>query len=354
MIQIQDQFLNIPLIQGGMGVGVSLSSLAGNVAKCGAMGVISAAHPGYNFAGFRKNPTATSCHAIKYHIQRAKEIAQGKGLIGVNIMVAGNGYEDLVKASVEGGCDAIISGAGLPLDLPKYTKGKVLLAPIVSSGKAAKLIAKVWEKRYQCIPDFVVIEGSEAGGHLGFKKEDLLGGTCQKLEDILEDVKKELAPFQEKFKKSIPIFVAGGIDCGKKIADFIKRGATGVQIATPFIATYECDAAQEFKDMVINATTEDIEIVKSPTGFPGRAIVNAFVKKTKSHGNICIKNCLNCMIPCNPNHTPYCISEALIQSVSGNVDNGLIFVGTQATHIHQMKHVHELIYELMQEMKDNL
>ena len=222
MIQIQDKFLNIPLIQGGMGVGVSLSSLAGNVAKCGGMGVISAAHPGYNFEGFRKDPTATSCRAIKYHIQRAKEIAEGKGLIGVNIMVAGNGYEELVKASVEGGCDAIISGAGLPLDLPKYAKGKALLAPIVSSGKAARLIAKVWEKRYQYTPDFVVIEGSKAGGHLGFKKEDLLAGTCQKLEDILEDVKKELAPFQEKFKKSIPIFVAGGIDCGKKIAEFIQ------------------------------------------------------------------------------------------------------------------------------------
>ena len=203
MIQIQDKFLNIPLIQGGMGVGVSLSSLAGNVAKCGGMGVISAAHPGYNFEGFRKDPTATSCRAIKYHIQLAKEIAEGKGLIGVNIMVAGNGYEELVKASVEGGCDAIISGAGLPLDLPKYAKGKALLAPIVSSGKAARLIAKVWEKRYQYTPDFVVIEGSKVGGHLGFKKEDLLAGTCQKLEDILEDVKKELAPFQEKFKKSI-------------------------------------------------------------------------------------------------------------------------------------------------------
>ena len=303
--------------------------------KCGGMGVISAAHPGYNFEGFRKNPTAASCRAIKYHIQRAKEIAEGKGLIGVNIMVAGNGYEDLVKASVEGGCDAIISGAGLPLDLPKYAKGKALLAPIVSSGKAARLIAKVWEKRYQCTPDFVVIEGSEAGGHLGFKKADLLAGTCQKLEDILEDVKKELAPFQEKFKKSIPIFVAGGIDCGKKIAEFIKRGATGVQIATPFIATYECDASQEFKDMVINATADDIELVKN-------------------RGNICMKSCLDCMIPCNPSDTPYCISEALIQSVSGNVDNGLVFVGTQAADIHRMKHVHELIQELMQEMEDNL
>lgn len=354
MIQIQDKYLDIPIIQGGMGVGVSLSSLAGHVALCGGMGVISAAHPGYNFEGFRKNPTPTNCKAIKYHIQRAKELAQGKGLISVNIMVAGHGYEEMVKASIEGGCDAIISGAGLPLDLPKYAKGKALLAPIVSSGKAARLIARVWEKRYQYTPDFVVIEGSDAGGHLGFKKEDLLAGTCQKLSEILADVKKELQPFQEKFKKTIPIFVAGGIDSGKKIAEFIKLGATGAQIATPFIATYECDAAQEFKDMVIHATKEDIEIVKSPTGFPGRAIVNEFVKKTRERGNIHMQNCLHCMIPCTPEDTPYCISEALIQSVQGNVNNGLIFVGTQAAKINQMKHVDELIEEYMKEMEENL
>lgn len=354
MIQLQERFLKLPLIQGGMGVGVSLSSLAGHVAKCGAMGVISAAHPGYAFEGFRQNPLETNCKALKYHIQRAKEIAQGNGLIGVNIMVASQNYEEFVKASVEGGCDAIISGAGLPLDLPKYAKGKTLLAPIVSSGKAAKLIARVWDKRYQYTPDFVVIEGSEAGGHLGFKKEDLLNGTCQKLSGILEDVKKELKPWEEKFKKNIPIFVAGGIDSGKKIAEFIKQGATGVQIATPFIATYECDAAQEFKDMVIQCQEEDIELVSSPAGLPGRAIVNGFVKKTRAMGNICMKNCLHCMIPCTPENTPYCISEALIQSVKGNVQNGLVFVGSQAASIHEMKHVDEVIEKYMTEMEENL
>lgn len=354
MIKIQEQYLDIPLIQGGMGVGVSLSSLAGHVAACGGMGVISAAHPGYNYEGFRKNPIQVNCLALKDHIQKAKAIAKGKGMVAVNVMVAGNGYDQYIEACVDGGCDAIISGAGLPLDLPKYAKGKTLLAPIVSSGKAIRLISKVWEKRYQCIPDFVVVEGSEAGGHLGFKKEDLLSGACQSLEDILADVKKELAPFQEKFKKVVPIFVAGGIDCGKKIADFIKKGATGVQIATPFIATHECDAHQAFKDMVINCHEKDIELVTSPTGFPGRAIVNKFVEKTRTTGNISMKSCLDCMIPCTPSNTPYCISEALIQSVSGNVDNGLIFVGTQASKITNMKHVSELIDELMNEMEENL
>ncbi len=352
MIQIQNLSLDIPIIQGGMGVGVSLSSLAGHVAKCGGMGVISAAHPGYNYPDFRKHPIESNVQALKDHIKKAREISQNHGLIGVNIMVAGHGYQDYVQASLDGGCDAIISGAGLPLDLPKYAKGKALLAPIVSSGKAIRLIARVWEKRYQYTPDFVVIEGCEAGGHLGFKKEDLLQGTCQKLEAILEDVKKELKPFQEKFKKQIPIFVAGGIDSGKKIAQFIRQGAAGVQIATPFIATYECDAHHAFKDMVINCREEDIEIVKSPTGFPGRAIVNAFVKKARQTGNITMKNCLHCMIPCTPENTPYCISEALIQSVQGHVDQGLIFVGSQASRIHEMKHVDEIIDEYIHGMEE--
>lgn len=354
MIQIQDKCLQVPIIQGGMGIGVSLSSLAGHVAKCGGMGVVSAAHPGYNQPGFRQDPIQVNCEAIKTHIAKAKEIAGNHGMVGVNIMVAGNGYEQMVSAAVEGGCDAIISGAGLPLDLPKYAKEKTLLAPIVSSGKAIRLIARVWEKRYQCIPDFVVVEGSLAGGHLGFKKEDLLAGTCQTLDEILKDVLKELVPFEEKFNKKIPVFVAGGIDCGETLAKYIKLGASGAQIATPFIATHECDASKEFKDMIINCQEEDIEIVKSPTGFPGRAIVNPFIQKTRERGNICMKNCLHCMIPCTPSDTPYCISEALIQSVQGNVDHGLVFVGTQAAKIKEIKHVQEIIDEYMNDLKENL
>ena len=354
MIKIQDKHIDIPIIQGGMGVGVSLSSLAGHVALKGGMGVISSAHPGYNFEGFRNNPVKTNCQALKYHIQKAKNIAKNKGMIAVNIMVASQNYKEYVEASIQGGCDAIISGAGLPLDLPKYAKGKTLMAPIVSSGKAIRLICRVWEKRYQYLPDFIVIEGSEAGGHLGFKKEELISKTCQKLEDILKDVQKEIEPFQKKFQKDIPIFVAGGIDSGLKIAKYLKLKAAGVQIATPFIATYECDAHQAFKQAVIDAKEEDIDLVSSPAGFPGRAIVNDFVKKTRQKGNICMQSCLQCMIPCQPTNTPYCISEALIQSVSGHIQNGLVFVGTQASQIHKMKHVSELIDEYLDEMENVL
>jgi NAD(P)H-dependent flavin oxidoreductase YrpB (nitropropane dioxygenase family) len=351
MINIQDKQLSIPIIQGGMGVGVSLSSLAGHVAKNGGMGVISAAHPGYNYPTFRENSLETNCQAIKDHIQKAKEISQGNGLVGVNIMVASQNYDCLVKAAIEGECDAIISGAGLPLDLPKYKNNKTLLAPIVSSQRAASIILKIWDRKYQYIPDFIVIEGSEAGGHLGFKKEDLLNNECQPLDEILKEVLEVIQPYQQKYQKEIPVFVAGGIDNGQKAKEYINQGATGIQIATPFIVTKECDASYEFKQAIIDCKKEDIEIIKSPTGYPGRAIVNDFIKKTRSRGNICMNHCLHCMAPCNPKDTPYCISEALIQTVKGNVNNGVVFVGKNAYKLNTITTVKEVIDSYMKEIK---
>lgn len=357
-VRIKDKVLSVPIIQGGMGVGVSLSSLAGNVMKEGAMGVISAAHPGYKKPDFNKNSLKCNTEAIIEEAKKAREISGGNGLLGVNIMVASKDYAEYVKAAVKAKVDAIISGAGLPLDLPKLVEDKsILLAPIVSSGRAIRLILKRWSKRHSTIPDFVVIEGSEAGGHLGFKKEDLENGTCESLDKIFGDVKNELAPFEEEYKKTVPVFVAGGIYTGSDIAHFIKKGADGVQMGTRFIATKECDASQEFKDMVINAKKEDISIVKSPTGFPGRGIMNPFMQKVENRGNISMSSCYNCLSLCNPSDTPYCISQALIQSVKGNVDNGLIFVGSNASRVDKMITVHELIKELVdganKELKEN-
>ncbi|NLY20910.1 MAG: nitronate monooxygenase [Tissierellia bacterium] len=349
-VKLGNHILEVPIIQGGMGVGVSLSNLAGNVAKKGGMGVISAAHPGYRKTNFRTENIKANYDAIIEEVTKAKEIANGKGLVGVNIMVAGREYAKMVEATVKAKADAIISGAGLALDLPKLVNGaSILLSPIVSSGKAMRLIAKVWEKRHNYFPDFVVVEGSKAGGHLGFKEEDLFSGNCPSLEEILVEVDSELAPYREKANRPIPIFVAGGIYDGCDIAHYIKKGADGVQIGTRFIATYECDADEAFKEAVISCTESDIGFVKSPSGFPGRAIINSFVKKTREAGNISMKNCLNCMIPCNPSDTVYCISEALIQSVSGNVDKGLIFVGETAARVNEMNSVSDLIDSLIRE-----
>lgn len=344
-----DKTLTIPIIQGGMGVGISLSSLAGHVMKEGGMGVISAAHPGYARADFRSDSVAANCKSIIDECAKARKIAQGKGMLGVNIMVASTDYDRYVQAAIEAGADAIISGAGLPLHLPALAKDSgVLLAPIVSSKRAAQLILRSWDKHYQTCPDFIVIEGCEAGGHLGFRKEELLSNTCQPLEEIVTEVLSLLPSYEEKYQKKIPVFAAGGIYDGKDIARMLSLGASGVQMATRFIATFECDASEAFKQAVIRCKKEDIRLIKSPAGLPGRALNNAFIKRVEGK-MICMENCLHCMKPCDPSHTPYCISEALITAVSKDPEDGVVFVGSNAWRVHRMMHVQELIQDLIKE-----
>lgn len=346
-ITLGTSVMDIPLIQGGMGVGVSLSGLAGAVMKEGGMGVISAAHPGYRDEGFASDSLGVNCAAIKREIHKAKEIAQGRGICGVNVMVASRDYEAYVEAAIEGGADAIISGAGMPMNLPSVKGSEhVLLAPIVSSARAARLILKSWDRHYHRCPDFIVIEGSEAGGHLGFRKEDILSGNVQTLDEILKEVRVEVRPYMESYQKDIPIFVAGGVYTHEDIEHYQSLGAAGVQMATRFIATYECDADQAFKDKIIKSRKEDIQLVGSPAGLPGRAIMTAFMKRAACE-RIPSTHCILCMKPCVPSSTPYCISQALIASVEGDVEQGLVFAGSNAWRIDHMMSVHELINELM-------
>ncbi len=354
-VKIRNKELLVPIIQGGMGVGISLGKLAGHVMKNNAMGVISCAHPGYQLEGFRQNSIAINEKGLQLEIDKARAISEGKGLLAVNAMVASTDYDTYVKCAVANHVDAIISGAGLPLHLPKLVEDEsILLAPIVSSAKAMKLILKSWSRHYNRLPDFVVIEGCEAGGHLGFKKEDLINGTCVTLEEILLEVVAEIKPYEEEHGVTIPVFVAGGIFNGQDIAKMITLGASGVQMGTRFIATQECDASEAFKQAVINCTKEDIRIVHSPTGFPGRGLNNAYIQRITGKPNISMKQCLECLKPCTPMDTPYCISEALIQSALGNVDNGLIFVGSKAHLIHEMTTVETLINTLIEEANQAL
>lgn len=351
-IKLGNKSLEVPIIQGGMGVGISLGRLAGNVAKEGGMGVISAAHPGYQEEDFFTHTKEANLRALKNEIEKAKTISSHHGLIGVNIMVAGENYEDFVKASIEAKADVIISGAGLPLDLPRYTQGSsILLAPIVSSGKALKLIARRWDTHYQRMMDFVVIEGALAGGHLGFKKDDLYHETYQSNEEILSDVLGVLREYEEKYQKKIPVFVAGGVYTHEDIVHFINLGASGVQIGTRFIATYECDASEEFKKAVVKCKKEDISYIKSPTGLIGRALKNEFILGMDENQSISVPHCLHCLKPCNPNATCYCISMALIRSAKGLVNQGVVFVGANAYRIKEIVTVKQLMDELKGEKR---
>lgn len=284
---------------------------------------------------------------IKTEIEKARKIAPN-GIIGVNVMVALSNYAEIVKECVKNKIDLIVSGAGLPKDLPSFVKGtKTKIAPIVSSGRCAKLISKLWMSKYDYVPDMIVIEGPEAGGHLGFKPDELTPENKPKLEDITKDVIAEVKEIEKETGKEIPVVVAGGVFDGNDIAKFFKLGANGVQMATRFVATEECDASPEFKQAYVNAKKEDIKIIKSPVGMPGRAIKNKFIKKVEESKSK-ITKCYNCIKTCNPAETPYCITRALINAVKGNVDEGLIFCGSNVDRIDKIVTVKELMNELVQ------
>lgn len=341
---IRDLAAKIPVIQGGMGVGVSLSNLAGNVAKCGGIGIISTAQIGYQEEGFEEHPIETNLKAIGKHIKKAKEIAKG-GIVGVNIMVATKRYEEYVKAAVKAGVDLIISGAGLPTRLPEFVeKSKTKIAPIVSSVKSAKVICKLWDRKYRRCPDMVVIEGPKAGGHLGFSYEELETITSEQYEKETKEIIQVVEEYGKKYNYHIPVVAAGGIYDVEDMKRVMKLGVDGVQVATRFVTTYECDANDAYKQAYIKAKKEDIEIVKSPVGMPGRAVHNEFIEKAE-HEPAKIKKCHQCLENCKQKDIPYCITDALINAVKGKVSEGLIFCGENAWKAKKIEHVSDVMEE---------
>lgn len=341
---VGDLVAKIPVIQGGMGVGVSLSNLAGNVAKCGGIGIISTAQIGYQEEGWEEQPIETNLKAIEKHIKRAKEIAQG-GIVGVNIMVATKKYEEYVKAAVKAGVDLIISGAGLPTMLPALVeKSKTKIAPIVSSIKSATVICKLWDRKYKRCPDMVVIEGPKAGGHLGFSYEELETVTQEQYDEEIKGIIQVVEEYRKKYNCQIPVVAAGGIYDVNDMKRVMKLGVDGVQVATRFVTTYECDASEAYKQAYLDAEKEDIEIVKSPVGMPGRAIHNEFIEKSEA-GKTTLNKCHQCLERCNQKDIPYCITDALINAVKGKVSEGLIFCGANAWRAKKMEHVSDIMEE---------
>lgn len=341
---IGDLVAKIPVIQGGMGVGVSLSNLAGNVAKCGGIGIISTAQIGYQEEGWEEHPIETNLKAIEKHIKRAKEIAQG-GIVGVNIMVATKKYEEYVKAAVRAGVDLLISGAGLPTMLPALVeKSKTKIAPIVSSIKSAAVICKLWDRKYKRCPDMVVIEGPKAGGHLGFSYEELKEITEEQYEKEIQGIIQVVEEYRKKYNRQIPVVAAGGIYDVKDMKHAMELGVDGVQVATRFVTTYECDASDAYKQAYIDAKKEDIEIVKSPVGMPGRAIRNEFIEKSEQKPAK-IGKCHQCLERCKQKDIPYCITDALINAVKGKISEGLLFCGENAWRAKKLEHVSDIMEE---------
>lgn len=338
-LRIGDLCARIPVIQGGMGVGISLSGLAGAVAAAGGVGVISTAQIGYRDPDFDQHPIECNLRAIKEEINKAREKAKG-GIIGVNIMVATKRYEDYVKAAVAAGVDLIISGAGLPMTLPEIS-GKSKIAPIVSSRKSLSVISKYWNKKYDRKPDLVVIEGPQAGGHLGFTREEIDEYTTTNCKNYDDEVRSIIELADEM---QVPVVVAGGVYERKDMEHYLEMGAKGVQLATRFVTTKECDASDAYKQAYIDAKKEDIVIVNSPVGMPGRAIHNAFLDKVKA-GERFMRGCRQCVSTCKPDKTPYCITEALINAVKGKLDEGLIFCGSNAYRADKIETVADIMEE---------
>ena len=346
-IEIGNLIIKKPVVQGGMGVGVSLGGLAGAVAKAGGLGVISAAQIGFQREDFEKNPFEANMKAIETEYKKARKIAP-EGVIGFNIMVALQHYKEYVIQAAKAGADIIISGAGLATELPEYVKGfGTKIAPIVSGERATQVLLKLWDKKYQTTADMVVVEGPLAGGHLGFTREEACNLTEQEYEGTIRKVIDVVKSYALKYGKKIPVVVAGGIDTAEKVKRMLALGADGVQVASLFVATKECDVAQGFKEKYVSSVKEDIQLVSSPVGMPGRAVRNLFTERVAAGEKQPIKKCYGCLKKCNPAEIPYCITQALITAAKGDAENGLVFCGANTYEIKEITTVEQVISGLL-------
>ncbi len=351
-LRIGNLAVAVPIIQGGMGVGISLSGLAAAVANEGGVGVISCAGLGLLYKSYSNNVFEASIYGLKEEIRKARE--KTIGVIGVNVMVAMTNFVDMIKTSISEKVDIIIAGAGLPLDLPSFLKKDSItkLIPIVSSARATRIICEKWKANYDYLPDAVIVEGPKAGGHLGFKEEQI-GDNDYALEKLVPEIVCELKTYEEKYNKSIPLIAAGGIYTGEDINNIMKLGASGVQMGTRFVTTNECDASLGFKQSYIDATEKDIEIIKSPVGMPGRAIFSNFIQKVRDGKKQPKKCSFQCIRTCDINKSPYCIIVALINALKGNFENGFAFAGSNAFRATKISSVKEIFQSLIKEYKES-
>jgi NAD(P)H-dependent flavin oxidoreductase YrpB (nitropropane dioxygenase family) len=348
-LKIGDLSINPPIIQGGMGVRVSRGSLASAVANEGCVGVIASVGLGdYENASASKFIEVNN-DALRFEIRKARSLS--KGIIGVNVMVVLSNYADLIKVCVEENVDIIICGSGLPMDLPKLVQGtNIKIIPIVSSARALNIIYRKWKQNYNRVPDAVILEGPLAGGHLGYSYADIINGTTSTLEQLIE----ELVAFVKTLDEPIPVIAAGGIYDGADIAKFLKLGASGVQMATRFVCTDECDVHDDFKKAYLSAKKEDITIINSPVGLPGRVIRNDFTKRIMQGETIPFVCPHHCLRSCDPATAPYCIARVLGEASNGELDESFVFAGANAYRCNEIVPVKTLINQLKEELINNL
>lgn len=343
---IGEKEIKLPFIQGGMGVGISLSGLASAVANEGGVGVISSAGLGLLYRQTPRDYLNDCIWGLKEEIRKAREIT--RGTIGVNIMVALSNFADMVRTSIAEKADFIFAGAGLPLDLPSYltSNSKTKLIPIVSSARAARIICEKWLTNYNYLPDAIVVEGPKAGGHLGFKREQIEDENYA-LERLIPEVLEVASGYRDV--KSIPVIAAGGITTGEDIHRFLQLGASGVQMGSIFVPTHECDASDEFKQIYLQSSRSDLMIIQSPVGMPGRAFTSDFLVNMNKGNERPIACPYKCIKTCDYKKSPYCIMKALYNASRGRMNKGYAFAGANAYLSDKIRSVKEVITRLKEE-----
>jgi nitronate monooxygenase len=351
-LKIGNLTVDIPIIQGGMGVRVSTASLAAAVADCGAAGTIASVGLPPDTEENRVDVPKSCREHLQKEIRLARKMS--RGVIGVNIMVALSNYEDIVRTTAQEQADFIISGAGLPLRLPEYTEGSdIKLIPLISSRRGLDVVARTWQRRYNVLPDAVIVEGPLSGGHIGgHSLADLRSGKLRKLEDNIREVLEAVKDYEKVKKEKIPVIAAGGIFDGKDIAKFIGLGASGVQMGTRFVATDECSVAQAYKDLYVNSNAESIVFIQSPVGMPAKVLRTKFIEDVLRGERKPIRCAYRCLRTCDPNAVSFCIAKALIDAAEGDMDNALVFAGTRVSDIKKIVPVRELIEELVTEAEE--
>ncbi len=347
---IGDVTVPTPIIQGGMGVAISLSRLSAAVADEGGIGVIATPGIALNEPDLVSNFWESNLRALRKEIRKAR--AKTKGLIGVNIMAALTNFTQLAKVAMQEQVDFIFSGAGLPMNLPAIrTEGsRTKLVPIVSSGRAAAIIARRWKERFDYLPDALVVEGPLAGGHIGFKLEQI-DDPAFTLERLVHDVLEVTRDLEQKYQRRIPVIAAGGVYTGADIRRFLDMGVAGTQLATRFVTTVECDAADAFKQAYIDAQESDLAIIKSPVGMPGRAIRNKFLDEVRTGRKIPYHCSYHCIITCDMKNSQYCIAHALVSASRGELQNGFAFAGSNAWRATKIITVKQLFADLREEYR---
>jgi len=353
-LKIGNLTVKVPIIQGGMGIGVSLSKLASAVANQGGIGVISAVGIGMNYKSKGKYSKEANITGFRKEIRKARKLSPD-GILGANIMLAITDFDDLFRVAFDEKLDIVFVGAGLFLKAPstltkdEFINSEMKIVPKISSARAADLTLKVWAEKFGRLPDALVIEGSKAGGHLGFKKKELENET-KSLNDIIRETKAVIREYEHEFAQKIPIIAGGGIYTGKDIFKTLNAGADAVKMGTKFVTTFECDADINFKKQYLQSSKpEDIVLIDSPVGMPGRAVNNNFLKSVAQGEKKPVKCDWQCLKSCKYKEVPYCIAEALFNAAQGNLDKGFAFAGSNAYKATKIQSVKTVFDELKAE-----